>query len=85
MIKPEKWIVVLIAAVIASLSGCAEFSAVKTGVASHGAQAADEALIVSEWGVCQATTMGAWQRRYGADPVKADGWRKLCSQAAVTP
>lgn len=67
------------------VSGCAEFSAFKSGVASHGASAADEALAVSEWGVCKAPTMGAWQRRYGNNPDKAAGWRGLCSDGAVIP
>ena len=67
------------------LTGCAEFSAVKTGIASHGAQAADEALDVAEWGVCEATTMGAWQRKYGKEAAKVEGWKQLCTKAVATP
>ena len=67
------------------LTGCAEFGAVKTGIASHGAQAADEALDVAEWGVCEAVTMGAWQRKYGRDAAKVEGWKRLCEKAVATP
>ena len=67
------------------LTGCAEFGAVKSGIASHGAKAADEALDVAEWGVCEAPTMGAWQRRYGKDATKVDGWKQLCTKAVATP
>ena len=71
--------------VLLLLTGCAEFSAVKTGIASHGAQAADEALDVAEWGVCEAVTMGAWQRKYGRDAAKVEGWKRLCEKAVATP
>jgi hypothetical protein len=71
--------------VLLLLTGCAEFSAVKTGIASHGAQAADEALDVAEWGVCEAVTMGAWQRKYGMDAAKVEGWKRLCEKAVATP
>lgn len=66
-------------------SGCAEFSAVRSGVASHGANAADQALSTAEWGVCKGVTMGAWQRRYGNNPRKTMGWRDLCSESATLP
>lgn len=70
---------------VVTLSGCAGFSAVKTTVAIEGAKAADEALRVSEWGVCEATTVGAWKRKFGQNHEKADAWRKLCSDNAVAP
>lgn len=70
---------------ILMLTGCAEMSAFRFGFASHGADVADQALATAEWGVCKAPTMGAWQRRYGNNPEKAEGWRKLCSTGAVTP
>lgn len=77
-----KYIVLMVCVM---LSGCAEFSAVKSGLASHGAQAADEELAVAEWGVCKAPTVGAWQRRYGGNSGKAAGWRMLCGESAVSP
>lgn len=67
------------------LAGCAELNAAKAGVAVHGARASDTELEVAEWGVCQAPTMGAWQRRYGNKPDKIDGWRKLCAKEPATP
>lgn len=67
------------------LAGCAGWSSLKYGVAKEGAIVADEALDASEWGVCEATTMGAWQRRYGTAPAKADGWRALCGRSVTLP
>ena len=61
------------------LLGCAEFNATKSGIATYGAQAADAELEIAEWGVCQAVTMGAWQRRYGNNIDKINGWNNLCS------
>lgn len=78
-----KTVLVLIFVMLAV--GCAELNAAKAGVAIHGARAADTELEVAEWGVCQAVTMGAWQRRYGSKPDKIDGWRKLCSREPVAP
>lgn len=61
------------------VSGCAEFGAIKSGVATHGANLADEALITGEWTICQAITVGAWKRAYGNDAEKAAAWRALCA------
>lgn len=76
---------ILAALLLATLSGCAGFSAVKTAVAVEGAKVADEALQVSEWGMCEATTVGAWKRKFGQNPEKAEAWSKLCSDPAVAP
>lgn len=64
------------------LSGCASWETLQAGVAIQGARAADEALQVHEWGICEAATVGSWKRRYGQDPDKADAWAKLCSKNA---
>ena len=65
-------------AVAVLLSGCAEFSVVKSGVATHGAKIADENLDVAVWSICNAQTVGAWVRRYGTDETKSEAWRILC-------
>lgn len=79
------WVFGAVCLVMFALSGCAGYDTVKTAVATNGAKAADEELQAAEWGVCEATTMGAWQRRYGTQPDKVDGWRRLCTKAVTTP
>lgn len=62
------------------LTGCAGYGAVKSGVASYGAKAADESRMAAEWTICNAISVGAWKRAYGANPEKADAWRRLCAE-----
>ena len=62
------------------LPGCAELQVAKQAVADNDAKAADAELEVSEWGICNAATIGAWMRRYGNDPEKVEGWKRLCSK-----
>lgn len=76
----------MLAILLLTLTGCAEFRAGQSAVATHGAEAADAELEVSEWGICRAATVGAWLRRYGSDPAKANAWRQLCgTQIMTTP
>lgn len=70
---------------LATLSGCAGFDTVKTAVAVDGARAADDVRKTAEWTLCDAITVGAWRRAYAADPVKAGGWKQLCTQPDSTP
>lgn len=67
------------------LAGCAGYSTVKTAVSVEGAKAADEARTAAEWTLCDAITVGAWRRGYGADPARAEGWKKLCAQPDAAP
>ncbi len=53
-----------------SLTGCAEWQAVKAGVGSHGAKIADEALATNIWGICNAASTGAIKRRFKTDQDK---------------
>lgn len=76
---------VLVLLMMALLSGCAGWQVVQAGVARNGALVADEALETAEWAVCEAPTMGAWQRRYGSQPDRAEAWRRLCSRDAAKP
>lgn len=65
------------------MTGCAEFSAMKSGIATHGASAADQALEAARWGACTAATVGAIKRRYANDPTGLRGWQDYCSDAQV--
>lgn len=69
----------LILLAVLTLAGCAELGAFKRGVADHGAQAADSARTTAEWTLCNAISVGAWRRAYGADADKAAGWKALCA------
>lgn len=75
-------------AVYVLLSGCAEYSAVKQGVATHGAQIADEELVVARWLTCDKATVGAIRRKYANDPAGLKAWQNYCTlkeEKAVAP
>ena len=63
------------------LTGCASLDY----AADRGADVSDGALEASEWGLCRAPTMGAWLRRYGADPDRAAAWAALCLPPLNSP
>lgn len=69
----------LVVALTLLLTGCAEFGAVKSGIASHGAKAADEALIVARWATCEAASVGAIRRKYTNDPDGLAAWQAFCT------
>lgn len=82
------WIAFVFAAGTLLLTGCAEFGAVKNGVATHGAAIADESLIVARWAVCDAATVGAVRRKYAGDPAGLAAWQAFCTlkeSKAVAP
>ena len=73
---------------ILALAGCGfttQGNAVRQGVATYGAQAMDEGLVNAEWFVCKAASVGSIQRRYGADPTKAQAWKALCLVDTTNP
>ena len=74
---------VIVAAYLA-LTGCAEWQAVKSSVATHGAMAADEALITARWASCDAATVGAVRRRYSNDPEGLAAWQAYCTTRQVS-
>jgi hypothetical protein len=74
--------ILLLAAV---MNGCAQFSLFKSAVAVEGARVADEALTVSEWGQCEAATVGAIKRRYKDNPEGLRRWQEFCSSTRFTP
>ena len=69
----------IVLAFLLSTTGCAEYRAM---MAVYSAEAADASLEVSEWGLCQAATGGALERRYtlfsDSQSPKAQGWTGLC-------
>lgn len=69
----------------ALLGGCASFDAAQRQLAGYGATAADKTLESAQWALCQGITVGAWRRAYGADPVRAQAWSRLCAPPAATP
>ena len=70
------------------LAGCgltAETQAVRLAISEYGAKIADAELENLTWGLCNTVTVGAFTRRYGTQPKKAEAWRTLCSSEAVSP
>ena len=78
--------VVLVVALL--LSGCGltpQGEAVRLAVAEYGATIADAELANLEWALCKGISVGAFTRRYGTQPKKAEAWRTLCSTEAAAP
>lgn len=69
----------LILIILAALSSCAEFGAFRSGVASHGAEASDQALDTAIWTLCNGIPVGAVNRRFKSESEK-EAYRKLCPQ-----
>ena len=77
-------VIALVFCAITSLGGCAEWTATKSGIAAHGAQASDAALEASLWQVCYASPVGAVRRRFQSElDVKA--WQQFCHEASFAP
>ena len=52
---------------ILSLTGCAEWQAIKSAVGSYGADGSDEVLDSAIWTICNASPIGAHKRRFKTD------------------
>lgn len=63
-----------------SLSGCTSLDAFRSGIADHGAEVSDRALVDAQWLMCNAVSVGAWRRAFGNSPEKAAAWRTLCAE-----
>jgi len=74
------WLWGAIFALIVFFSGCASLDAARGAAVTYGARAADDAREAAEWTLCNGISVGAWRRAYGADPARADGWRRLCAK-----
>ena len=68
---------VIAAVFILLLAGCAEFAAFRSGVASHGADAADQALETAIWTLCNGSSVGAINRRFREQEERA-AYRRIC-------
>lgn len=69
--------------ILVFLAGCGftpEGDAVRAAVRDYGARAADAELENLEWGLCNAVSVGAVNRRYPAGSKKAAGREALCGQ-----
>lgn len=63
--------------IIFLMLGCAEWQAVKSAVGTYGSSASDEALATALWTVCNASPVGAIERRFNT-PARAKLWNSLC-------
>lgn len=85
MNKKEWFLLVAVLFCVAFLlNGCAEWTAVKAGAASHGAQASDAALEASVWQMCYASPVGAIRRRFQS-PEDVRAWQELCRERNLEP
>jgi len=48
------------------------------------ADASDAARVAAETVICRGITVGAWMRAYGDSPSRAQAWRDLCRDGAVS-
>lgn len=46
------------------LSGCAEFTALKTSIGSYGSEVADDSLNTAIWTICNGSSVGAVERKF---------------------
>lgn len=77
---------IIIAALL--LAGCGlttEGQAVRMAFKDYSAKVADAELENLEWAICNGLSVGAFKRRYGASPAKAQAWRALCEGSPETP
>ena len=77
--RPQ-WYFVIVALMLAGCGLTPEGDAVRAAVRDYGAKAADAELENLEWGMCNAASIGAVNRRYPAGSKKASGREALCGQ-----
>jgi len=68
---------IFLACIALILAGCAEWQAIKSAVGSYGSDASDATLNTALWTVCNASPVGAIERRFNT-PARADLWNSLC-------
>lgn len=64
-----------------ALGACAQYDTAASVVKDRGAEAADRLLEASEFGTCEAATLGSAQRRYGRTTEGARVHREFCGYA----
>ena len=77
------WVVFGCLVVVMLLSGCGTSDVYRGAVATHGAEAADDVLETSVWGVCMAATIGAVRRAYGDSRQEAQAYAEFCNNGGV--
>jgi len=56
--------VVSVLFLVVFMSGCAEWSSFRSSFGSYSQKAADEALVVKVWAICNVTSRGALKRKF---------------------
>lgn len=74
-----RWIPIVCLLVLASCGFTPQGDAARMAAQQYGAQAMDEALVNTEWFMCNGASIGAIKRRYGSDPERAAAWRAICN------
>jgi len=72
--------VVVATLLVLFITGCAQYGALKKGVASAAQEAADEALEVVLWQLCRASSIGSINRWIAGDQDLADAYKVICSR-----
>ena len=62
------------------LSSCAQWNAIKVAGAAAGQSTADDALQVTLWHLCRATSIGSINRWIAGDQGLADAYNMVCSK-----
>ena len=52
------------------LTGCAEFTALKTSVGKYGSEVADDTLNTAIWTICNGASVGAIERKFASEEQK---------------
>jgi len=68
---------ILLVLVMVALTGCLEVRAIRQSIGLYGAEAADQAVDTAIWTLCQASPIGAINRRFITDAQKT-AYRTIC-------
>lgn len=77
-----KMISILVLAIM--LASCTWANAFRSGIATRGEDAADQALESTMWALCRATPVGAINRRFKTD-VQIAAYRGMCPDSLAAP
>jgi len=67
----------IVIAFVVFATGCAEYSAFKSGVGDHGAAVADEVVDTNLWALCNAAPVGSINRRFKTEEER-QAYRGIC-------
>ena len=71
---------ILLILLLITLVGCAQWNAIKVGVAATTEKATDESLQVILWNFCKAASIGSIERWVGGDQALADARKTVCGK-----